>query len=278
MPRDTLQESARYLERLGYAAPPPPTLATLAELQARHTRVFPFETLSCLLRQPVPIDLPALEEKILHDGRGGYCYELNLLYQALLRHLGYTVRAISGRVVMGGPEDAWTARSHLLALVTVDGDDYISDVGFGRLVPTVPLRLEDRQPQPTPLETFQIGVQDDGYMLRAQVNGVWRALYRFDTQRQEAVDFEMGNWYVSTHPDSPLLGQLVVARCGDGHRKTLNNGSYGVHRPGAISERRQLTDADAVLALLRDEFDLALPAHPELRTAIARRLAPSATR
>jgi N-hydroxyarylamine O-acetyltransferase len=276
MPRDTLQEPHRYLELLGYTAPPAPTLATLAVLQARHTQTFPFETLSNLLRLPVPIDLPALEKKVLHDGRGGYCYELNLLYQALLRHLGYSVRALSGRVVMGGPENAWPPRTHLLALIRLDGVDYISDVGFGRLVPTAPLRLDERQPQATPLEPFRIDERDGEYLLRAQVSGVWRGLYRFDLQVQEHVDHEVGNWYVCTHPDSPMVGQLIVARSGDGMRKTLNNGSYGVHRPDAISERRQISDVDAILTLLRKEFGLTVPAHPDLKTAIAGVLARTA--
>ena len=104
-----------YLQRLGYDTPPAPTLQTLRDLQLRHVCTFAFESLSTLLRQPVPIDLASVERKVLLDGRGGYCYELNQMFLALLQELGFDARGITGRVVMGGPADARTARTHRLS-------------------------------------------------------------------------------------------------------------------------------------------------------------------
>ena len=97
----TLADVAPYLRRLGHDQPPAHTLSTLRALQARHTAAFPFETLSTLLRLPVPLDLPSIERKLLHDDRGGYCYELNRLFLALLHTLGFDARAIAARVLMG---------------------------------------------------------------------------------------------------------------------------------------------------------------------------------
>src|SRR5690606_38462407 len=99
----------------------------------------------------------------------------------------------------------------------------------------------------------------DTWLLRARVAGEWRELYAFDLQPQHDIDLEVGNWYVSTHPESPFLGQLRVARTGPGIRKVLRNGSFAIHRLGAPSERRELADADAVMQVLRDEFELRLP-------------------
>src|SRR5213078_2892964 len=96
----------------------------------------------------------------------------------------------------------------------------------------------------------------------------WRALYIFELQPQSAIDYEIGNWYVSTHKDSPFLGQLMVARTGEGLRRTLNNGSYALHRMGAESERRQITDADELIELLQSEFGIRVPQHPELRRVV----------
>jgi N-hydroxyarylamine O-acetyltransferase len=265
-----LQELRAYLGRLGYQAPPPATLQTLSELQLRHTRAFAFETLSPMLRSPVPIDLPALEQKILCDGRGGYCYELNLLFIQLLQQLGFQVRGITGRVVMGCPENAWTARTHCLGLVLLDGVSYITDVGFGRMVPTAPLRLDTEDAQLTSHEPFRITQQDGSFTLRAQVGNIWRAMYVFDLQPQAHVDYEMGNWYVSTHPQSPLIGQLMAARAEPGLRRTLINGSYAIHPTGGVSERRQLTDADEVIDVLKHHFAIQPPLHPDLRQTIAR--------
>jgi N-hydroxyarylamine O-acetyltransferase len=265
-----LHDPDRYLARLGFDTPPPPTLGTLRALQLRHTSAFAFETIDTLLRQPVPVDLPALERKLLHDGRGGYCYELNRLFLALLQHLGFDARPLAARVIEG---DAPLARTHLSLLVTLDGVAHIADVGFGGNVPTAPLRLHDEAVQATPHEPYRLVAVDGGHLLRVQVLGQWRDLYTFDLQPQLDVDLEMGSWYVSTHPGSPFVGQLRVARTeGPGLRKTLRNGSFAIHRLGAASQRRELADADAVLQVLRDEFGLRPPPGPALRDALRARL------
>ncbi|WP_236323580.1 arylamine N-acetyltransferase, partial [Pseudomonas simiae] len=72
-----LTHSRLYLQRLGYDSPPAPSLRTLQDLQLRHVCSFAFENLSSLMRLPVPIDLASVEQKVLLEGRGGYCYELN---------------------------------------------------------------------------------------------------------------------------------------------------------------------------------------------------------
>ena len=78
----------------------------------------------------------------------------------------------------------------------------------------------------------------------------------------------VGNWYVSTHPDSPFMGQLRVARTGPGWRRTLGSGGVALHRIGLASERWPLADADAVIAELQQGFGIRVPAHPGLHAAI----------
>lgn len=262
-----------YLQRLGFDSPPPPTLDTLRQLQLRHTGVFPFENLATITGAPVMIDLPFIEQKILLGGRGGYCYELNHLFFALLLELGFDARAISGRVVMNQPEGSWTARTHRLSLVTIEGQRYITDVGFGGMVPTAPLLLGTEAEQATPHESYRLEQQADGYMLRANVAGEWRPMYLFDLQRQEDIDYAVGNWYVSTHPDSPFTQRLMLARTGDGWRKTLNNGSFAIHRMGAESERREVTEVDELIDVLQREFGLDVGDLPRIRQALARVIA-----
>ncbi|WP_288100677.1 arylamine N-acetyltransferase [Pseudomonas sp.] len=270
MSEPRLTDLALYLRRLGFDAPPAPTLETLRQLQLRHTGVFPFENLTTLSGEPVLIDLPSVERKVLHEGRGGYCYELNNLYLALLQSLGFEARGISGRVVMGQPESAWTARTHRLSLVTLDGVRYISDVGFGGMVPTAPLLLDIADEQPTPHEPYRIEQHADGYTLSARVADEWRAMYIFDLQRQEDIDYAVGNWYVSTHPESPFVRQLMVARTGEGWRRTLNNGSFAIHRMGSDSERRQVADVQELIDLLENEFDIRVPPRATLVRTLER--------
>lgn len=262
-----------YLGRLGYSSAPPPTLDTLRDLQARHTSEFPFETLANMLNMPVEVDPAAIQDKLLRQGRGGYCFELNRLYLLLLQALGFEARGLTGRVVMGGPEDALPARTHMLVLVIIDGVRYISDVGFGGMVPTGPLLLDSEAEQATPHEPYCLTLVDGTYTLRAQVAGSWRAMYLFDLQKMADIDYVVGNWYVCTHPDSPFRGQMIAARTGPGLRKTLNNGSFAIHRLGQASERVQLQSVDEVLRVLREEFGIRVPEHPELRAIIRRLIA-----
>ena len=273
MSEPRLTDRALYLQRLGFDAPAAPTLETLRQLQLRHTSVFPFENLTTLSGEPVLIDLPSIERKVLHDGRGGYCYELNNLFLALLQDLGFDARAISGRVVMGQPEGAWTARTHRLSLVIIDDVRYITDVGFGGMVPTAPLLLDTRAEQPTPHEPYRIDLHVDGFTLRANVAGEWRAMYIFDLQRQEDIDFAVGNWYVSTHPESSFVKQLMVARTGEGWRRTLNNGSFAIHRIGHDSERREVTDVLELIGLLGSEFGIRVPEQAQLARTLERLIA-----
>ncbi|MGL6093684.1 MAG: arylamine N-acetyltransferase family protein, partial [Pseudomonas paracarnis] len=191
----TPTDSRLYLQRLGYASPPAPTLQTLRDLQLRHVCTFAFESLSTLMQVPVPIDLPSVAQKVLHQGRGGYCYELNQLFLALLQALGFDARGITGRVVIGGPPDAHTGRTHRLSLVTVDGVRYITDVGFGGMVPSSPLQLDNEAPQATAHEPFRLTHHQGSYTLWAQVGEEWRGLYVFDLQVQADIDYEIGNWY-----------------------------------------------------------------------------------
>ncbi|MFJ2281820.1 arylamine N-acetyltransferase [Pseudomonas sp. NPDC087803] len=272
MSEPRLANPTLYLQRLGFDVPPAPTLDTLRQLQLRHTGIFPFENLATITGVPVLIDLASVEQKVLHGGRGGYCYELNNLFLALLQELGFEARGISGRVVLAQPEGTWTARTHRLSLVIIDGERYITDVGFGGMVPTAPLLLDTEAEQSTPHESYRIEKQPDGYMLRANVAGEWRAMYLFDLQRQEDIDYTLGNWYVSTHPESPFAQRLMVARTGAGWRRTLNNGSFAIHHMGADSERREVADVDELIEVLEQEFGLRVPDQPHVREALARLL------
>lgn len=272
-----LTHSRLYLQRLGYDAPPAPTLHTLQALQLRHVCTFAFESLSTLMHMPVPIDLPSVEQKVLLEGRGGYCYELNQMFLALLQELGFDACGITGRVVMGGPPEAHTARTHRLSLVTLEGVRYISDVGFGGMVPSSPLQLDTDTVQATAHEPYRLTFDGQGsYTLWAQVAGEWRGLYVFDLQVQAAIDYEIGNWYVSTHPDSPFLGQLKVARLAPGKRHTLNNASYAVHYLDRPSEKRTLESADELLDLLTATFGVRVPVSATLRQALDRLVLPVA--
>ncbi|MCY1460778.1 N-hydroxyarylamine O-acetyltransferase [compost metagenome] len=98
-------------------------------------------------------------------------------------------------------------------------------------------------------------------------------MYIFDLQRQEDIDYAVGNWYVSTHPESSFTRQLMVARTGEGWRRTLNNGSFAIHRMGQDSERREVADLQELIGVLESEFEIRVPTHETLMRTLERLIA-----
>lgn len=265
-----------YLARIGYAGDRAPTLDTLQAIHLRHATTIPFENLNPLLRWPVRLDLEALQRKLVRDGRGGYCFEQNLLLRHALRALGFRVTGLAARVRWNVPEDVVTARGHMLLRVDLDGTTYVVDAGFGGQTLTAPLRLERDAEQATPHEPFRLIDAGDEFVLQARVRDEWQALYRFGLQEQFLPDYEVTNWYLSNHPESHFVTGLIVARPDAERRYTLRNNEFAAHHLHGDTTRRTLTSADELRATLADTFRLTLPDDPALDAALARLTAPPA--
>ncbi|HET9651468.1 MAG TPA: arylamine N-acetyltransferase [Usitatibacter sp.] len=249
----------RYLARIGHTGSVRADLGTLRALHARHAAEIPFENLAAFLGEPVPLDIASLERKLLTPGRGGWCFEHNLLLADVLETIGFEVRRLAARVRWNVPPNVTTSRSHMLLLVTIAGERYIADVGFGGQTLTAPLRLEPDIEQPTPHEPYRLLLHDDKYSLQALMGGEWQAMYVFDLQRQEIADYEVSNWYLANNPNSQFVKGLVCARAEPGRRHALRNTRYAIHYPDGRTERRVITTVDELRTILREDFGLAVP-------------------
>jgi len=257
-----------YLRRIDFTAALRADLATLRALAAHHASAIPFENLDPLSGVPARLDLRAIEEKIVGSGRGGYCFEQNALFAAVLVQLGFAVTRLAARVLWGRPDDAVTARSHMLLKVDLDDGPVIADVGFGGLTLTGALALTDDIVQATPHEPFRLVPVDDGWRLQARVHDEWKSLYRFDLQRQHPIDYEAANWHLSTHPASHFTTSLVAARAAPDRRFALLNRELAVHRLHGDTERRTLGSADELMEVLRRDFLITLPKREALVTRL----------
>ena len=94
-----------YLDRIGYEGSRHPSLETLAALHLAHPGAIPFENLDPLLRRPVRLDAASLEQKLVRDRRGGYCYEHNQLFGDVLKGMGYQVSGLAARVMWNAPDE-----------------------------------------------------------------------------------------------------------------------------------------------------------------------------
>ena len=259
-----------YFRRIGYAGSRDPNLDTLRAIVERHTASIAFENLSPLIGQPVRLDLASIQHKLVESGRGGYCFEHNLLLRGVLLALGFVVTGLAARVRWNVPAERVTARGHMLLLVDLAGQPYIADAGFGGLTLTAPLALVPDIAQPTPHEPFRLLEDGAGYMLQACIGEDWQDVYRFDLQAQEPIDYEAASWYLSTHPDSHFVSGLVAARPAPGRRIGLRNTQLSIHHRGGASERRELSSVTELRAALQDLFGLALPDTPDLDRALGR--------
>jgi N-hydroxyarylamine O-acetyltransferase len=273
-PEDQLDLDA-YFERIGYDGERTPTLATLQAIHLRHASTIPFENLTPFLRQPVRLDLASLQHKLVQSGRGGYCFEQNLLLHAVLRALGFQVTGLAARVRWNVPDEVVTARGHMLLRVELDGQIYLADVGFGGLTLTAPLALVLDRVQSTPHEPFRIISDGDGYLMQARLGQEWKSLYRFDLQQQFLPDYEVSNWYLSNHPGSHFVTGLMAARPERDCRYALRNTQLTIHHLHGDSERRVLTTVAEIRAVLEEAFHITLPATPELDLALQRLIEPS---
>lgn len=266
-----------YLERIGYDGSRSPELGTLRAIARAHPLAIPFENLDPLLRRPVALDIASLQRKIVKDGRGGYCFEHNLLLGTALTALGYDVAGLAARVMWNWPPGVVTPRGHMLLLVNPPGTApslgagaHIVDAGFGGLTLTGPIKLETDVEQETPHEPCRLVRDDDGFVVQARVRGEWKPLYRFDLQRQALPDYEVTSWYLSNNPGSHFVTGLIAARVESDRRYALRNAELAVHHVDGRTERRVLANGAELRDALERLLRVRVPAGPEADAAFER--------
>ena len=242
-----------YLTRVGYDGDLTPTADTLRALHRAHAATIPFENLDIVLGRTIPLDIASLQEKLLRHRRGGYCFEHNLLFAALLERIGFGVKRLAARVQPGKPGP----RTHMLLIVEAEGAKWLADVGFGAaLIEPIPFR--DGAVSHQGGWTYGLDSRDDGtWLLRSSTPDGWVDLYAFTLEPQRPVDYVVHNHYTATHPDSPFVGQAVAIRTTPEVRHTLRGREISTSRPDGTSERRDLTDED-LPGVLRQTFGIAL--------------------
>jgi N-hydroxyarylamine O-acetyltransferase len=275
---DSAQVDA-YLRRLGVEHPAWPTVDALRELHLRHLRTVPFENLSIHLGEEIVLEEKRLLDKVVGARRGGFCYELNGSFGALLTALGYDVALLAGRVY-GDGERLGIPYDHLaLRVRTVDGGDWLADVGFGAHS-HLPLVFGERGEQEDPAGTFRIveagpdaagvrGGHDTVEAADLDVCRDGRAQYRLEVRPRVLGDFAAGAWWHSTSPVSHFTRSLVCSRVtGDGGRITLSGRRFTTTAADGTREERELGTDEEVLGAYRERFGIELDRVPTVRARV----------
>lgn len=256
-----------YLRRIGADFTPRARLEDLQRLVLAHANRIPFESLTPFSGHAVTLDLASLQRKLVLERRGGYCFEHNLVLQSVLQQIGFDVIGLAARVV-------WNAsgilpRTHMALLVLTEAGHYVVDVGFGGLTLTGALRLDTKESQSTPHETFRLRQSGDEYVMEAAVRGEWRALYRFDLQPQMPVDYVPVNWYLSTHAESRFVQNLLAARVDGPRRLALLNREFTTYEADD-KVTRIVSDLAELRTVLEDAFLITVPPDDQTTAALQR--------
>ena len=257
-----------YLSRIRLDARPAPSLDGLRTLQRAHMLSVPFENLDVFLSRPLDLSEDALFEKVVTRRRGGYCFELNTLYAALLRSFGFEVRRRLARVWLRRPETV-PALTHMALTVTLGGQSYLTDVGFGGMTTRVPVpfggeaedaegpvRLREDERFGWMLERYNSGRSPVATAAAPQPEG-WSPQFSVHGAEVHDSDVALANHFMQTAPESHFTQGRYVGLFTESGRDGLVDDAYS-RRDGQEVEQRTVPLGEEWLALLKDRFGLRL--------------------
>lgn len=252
-----------YLERINYRGSLAPTAETLRDLQVAHLLTVPFENLSIHAGQPIVLEDDALFIKIVENRRGGFCYEANGLFAALLRALGFNVAMLSAEVANAEGEFGPNF-DHMTLMVSPMGSSaqrWLVDVGFGDSF-LEPLLLDERGDQVQRSRAYRI--LSDGtrlLLMRRDEGDEWKAQYRFTLQTYSYADYAGMCRYHQTSPQSHFTRSRICSRATEDGRITLSEMRFittsqsGVHE---VRQERTLTSEVEYATILREQFGIVM--------------------
>lgn len=246
----TSEQCSAYLSRIGYADPVRVDIATLRSLQRHHLRTVPFENLDIPLGRLIDLDVEHIVRKVVNDRRGGFCYELNGGFGALLDALGFEVALLEARVYNDG--DVGIHYDHLTLAVSIGSERHLTDVGFGAFSDE-PLDLNSRDDQPDDAGVFRILDRADGWL---DISQDGKLSYRLSVQPHALLDFQPGCTYHQTSPDSHFTKGSVCSMRTLAGRTTLA-GTTLIQTVGGSRTSTELTP-DEVGSALANRFGIVL--------------------
>jgi N-hydroxyarylamine O-acetyltransferase len=245
---------SRYLDRLNYRGSREVSSEALRELHKAHMLTVPFENLDIHLGRPIVLEEEKLVRKIVDGRRGGFCYELNGAFCALLRAMGFQVSMLSAGVAReGGGFDP--PFDHMALLVKLE-DRWLADVGFGDSF-REPLLLDERSGQDQNGDTHRLVEDAEHLVLHRRVEGEWRPQYRFTLKAYQLEDFSEMCRYHQTSPKSPFTQRRTCSRATPGGRITVT-GMRLIISDGGKREERDLASDEEWFDVLRKHFGIYL--------------------
>lgn len=253
---EPLPDLGAYLERIGYQGPVEPTASVLDAVVYAHLTHVPFENIDVYERRLEPsLAIRDLFDKIVVRGCGGYCFELNALFSALLRAIGFEVLTYAGHVVlrrlMPVPPD------HRCVVAMVNGERRWCDVGFGGPAPACSLLVDYEGVQHTARGDFSFDFDGTWHTLYAHLDGKAVPTVCFADRLAEDVDFVPLNYYTSMRDESPFRQRRMAYLLTDGGKKSINGDVFRMREGDALTERA-IQDEGQLAAIWEEHFGITL--------------------
>jgi N-hydroxyarylamine O-acetyltransferase len=242
-----------YLERIGYSGELQPTLEVLQQLQKRHLLTVPFENLDIHSGVPIELDVERIFDKVVLQKRGGFCYELNGLYFELLTALGFDVSRISAKVYSASEGTYSPEYDHMALLVTIAGEAYLTDVGFGEFS-FAPLKVELNKVQTDARGNYIFDKYDERYYRVSRLeNGELRPEYIFRKTARALDEFAAMCHFHQTDPRSHFRKRSMITLPTEQGRITLTESKLKL-KEGDLIKEITLKDATEYEAYLWQYF------------------------
>jgi N-hydroxyarylamine O-acetyltransferase len=248
---------AAYFERIGYTGTNSPTLENLRKLQTAHLMAVPFENLNLHIPREIILDEKLLFAKIVNEKRGGYCFEQNGLFSAILREMGYDVQRIESVMYNHETQRFSVTMCHMGLMVTIEGKRHLVDVASNFLEP---LDIDNREIQTQKTGRFQIQYDGEKYSLHSQLNGAEKLLltYIFFTVPHDLEDYEPANDYMQHSQHSSFTQKRVCTQLKANGRYTLSDRLFVYTDWNGVREERLIESEEQFHALLAEHFGIRL--------------------
>ncbi len=239
-----------YLHKLGLKKEDP-TLGFLQKFIKCHLAKFSFNNLDIFFSGGKILDLKedALFERVILNEEGGYCFELNKLFFLLLKDLGFSVNGQMARVNYGSSD--LRPRTHRFSVVVIEGFSYLVDVGFGPYTPNGPINMNGKE-HDFGGRLFRIEKMEECFCLFIKKELKFFQLYNFELSTNfNEKDFDIANYYTSTHPKSKFVNELIISKIFEGEVQFFSINKF-VKLSGDIREELDITSNEEFHNLLID--------------------------
>ncbi|KAH7276176.1 hypothetical protein FSOLCH5_005139 [Fusarium solani] len=221
------QESRATLDRdVLKSLSPTEQLKALLLLQRFHLRSVPFENISLHYswHRVINVEPKFLFDKMVVRGRGGYCMEQNTLFNTILLNLGFDAYMAGSRVY--NPNfGRFGGFDHCVNIVTVHGNKFVADVGFGSNGPILPLGMDGTEDEVDHLGQAKMRLRHAPipqalnqeakfwiYEQKLEPTANWTPMYCFTDVEFLPEDIQIMNLKPSTTLTSIFVQRLIATR------------------------------------------------------------------